>query len=114
MRSVLVTGGAGFIGSHLVDSLMARGNYVCVFDNLSTGSLENVEHWLNHPNFTFIKGDLLSQSNLKKLKVDDYNVIFHLAANPEVRIGSIEPSIHFRQNVVATRTLLMRIIASSD
>ena len=109
MRSVLVTGGAGFIGSHLVDSLMARGNYVCVFDNLSTGSLENVEHWLNHPNFTFIKGDLLSQSNLKKLKVDDYNVIFHLAANPEVRIGSIEPSIHFRQNVVATYNLLEHV-----
>jgi len=64
---VLVTGGAGFIGSHLVDALMVRGDYVCVFDNLSTGSMENVKHWLGHSNFAFIRGDLLSQSDLKKL-----------------------------------------------
>jgi len=93
----------------LVDALMARGDYVCVFDNLSTGSLENVGHWLGHPNFTFIRGDLLSQSDLKKLEVDDYNVIFHLAANPEVKIGSTDPSIHFQQNVVATYNLLERV-----
>jgi UDP-glucose 4-epimerase len=109
MRSVLVTGGAGFIGSHLVDAFMVRGDYVCVFDNLSTGSLENVGHWLGHPNFTFIRGDLLSQSDLKKLEVDNYNVIFHLAANPEVRIGSIEPNVHFQQNVVATYNLLEHV-----
>jgi len=76
MGSVLVTGGAGFIGSRLVDALMVREDYVCVFDNLSTGSLENVGHWLGDPNFTFIKGDLLSQSDLKKLEVDDYNTIY--------------------------------------
>jgi hypothetical protein len=88
---------------------MARGDYVCVFDNLSIGSMENVKHWLDNPNFTFIRGDLLSQSDLKKLEVYDYNVIFHLAANPGVRIGSIEPSIHFQQNAVATYNLLEHV-----
>jgi nucleoside-diphosphate-sugar epimerase len=51
MVEVLVTGGAGFIGSHLVDALMVRGEEVCVFDNLSTGSIENVRHWFGNPNF---------------------------------------------------------------
>jgi UDP-glucose 4-epimerase len=109
MRSILVIGGAGFIGSHLVDSLMARREYVCVFDNLSTGSMENVRQWLDHPNFTFIKGDLLNQPDLKKLEVGNYNIIFHLAANPEVSLGSIEPSIQFQQNIVATYNLLEHI-----
>jgi UDP-glucose 4-epimerase len=103
---VLVTGGAGFIGSHLVDALMVRGDEVCVFDNLSTGSLENVRHWLGSSDFTLIKGDLLSSADLEKLEVKRYSVIFHLAANPEVKIGSTDPSIHFQQNIVATHNLL--------
>jgi UDP-glucose 4-epimerase len=106
MEKVLITGGAGFIGSHLVDSLMVRGDEVCVFDNLSTGSVENVRHWLDSPNFTLIRGDLLNPIDLKKLKIDRYNLIFHFAANPEVKISSTEPNIHFQQNVVATHNLL--------
>lgn len=84
----MVTGGAGFIGSHLVDALMSRGEYVYVFDNLSTGSLENVKHWLGNRKFNFIKGNLLSPTDLEKLKIEHYSIIFHLAANPEVRLGS--------------------------
>jgi UDP-glucose 4-epimerase len=60
MERVLITGGAGFIGSHLVDALMDRGAEVFVFDNLSSGSMENVRNWLESPGFTFMKGDLLS------------------------------------------------------
>jgi UDP-glucose 4-epimerase len=56
MEGVLITGGAGFIGSHLVDALMVRGEEVCVFDNLSTGSIENVRHWFGNPNFYDHKG----------------------------------------------------------
>jgi len=106
MGKVLVTGGAGFIGSHLVDALMVLGEEVCVFDNLSTGSLENVRRWLNSPNFTFIRGDLLNPIDLEKLEIERYSLIFHFAANPEVKIGLTEPDIHFQQNIVATHNLL--------
>ena len=104
MGKILITGGAGFIGSHLVDVLLNRGEEVCVIDNLSTGSIKNIEHWLNNPNFTFIKCDLLKPC--KRVKVKEFGLIFHFAANPEVRIGSTDPNIHFQQNVVATYNLL--------
>jgi len=77
MERVLVVGGAGFIGSHLVDVLMERGVEVVVFDNLSSGSLENIRRWLDGPGFTFIKGDLLSPTDLGKLEIERYNLIFH-------------------------------------
>jgi len=106
LGKVLVKGGAGFMGSHLVDVLMERGEEVCVFDNLSTGSLENIRHWLDTPNFTFIRGDLLNPIDLEKLYIERYSLIFHFAANPEVKIGSAEPNTHFQQNIVATHNLL--------
>ena len=56
----LVTGGAGFIGSHLVDALITNGKNVSVFDNLSSGTPQNIKQWLDNPNLTFIKGDLLN------------------------------------------------------
>lgn len=106
MEKVLVTGGAGFIGSYLVDALLTRGTNVTVFDNLSSGRLKNIEKWLNQENFTFIKGDLLNPADVKKLGMNQYKIVFHLAANPEVRVGSTNPHIHFQQNVVATEILL--------
>ena len=54
---VLVTGGAGFIGSHLVDALMSRGFYVEVVDNMSSGTAANIDPWLNHPNFELSQRD---------------------------------------------------------
>ena len=102
----MVTGGAGFIGSHLIDALMEREDEVCVFDNLSSGSIENVRHWLDNPNFTYIKGDLLNPTDLKKLEIGSYSTIFHLAANPEVKIGITDPNIHLQQNILATHNLL--------
>jgi len=106
IEKVLVTGGAGFIGSHLVDALMTEGVKVCVFDNLTSGTLRNIKPWLNNPNFTFIKGDLLNPSDLEKLTNNHYELVFHLAANPEVRVGSTNPNIHFQQNLTATHNLL--------
>lgn len=101
----MITGGLGFIGSHLIDALMTRKIRVCVFDNLSSGTLENVRRWLDNRNLTIIEGDLLN-TGLTKLKNNHYDVVYHLAANPEVRVGSINPNIHFQQNVVATHNLL--------
>lgn len=101
-----MTGGAGFIGSHLIDALLAQGACVTVFDNLSTGRLKNIEKWLAQENFTFVKGDLLNPADIRKLEMNRYKVVFHLAANPEVRTGSTNPHIHFQQNVVATEILL--------
>ncbi len=90
---ILITGGAGFIGSHLVDILLAHGAEVIVLDNLSSGSLENLKQAFNYGNFTFIKGDLLRIEDLKS-SLEKCCIVYHLAANPEVRISSVNPEIH--------------------
>ena len=105
---VLVTGGAGFIGSHLVDELMARGCSVTVIDNLSSGSIDNIRCWLKHSNFNFIHGDLLEIDHLRKA-LEDCEAVFHLAADPDVRRGSSDPESHYRQNVEATFHLLEEV-----
>ena len=105
MSLVLVTGGAGFIGSHLVDELLKRGFNVRVMDNLSSGFLENIRHNIGNRSFEFIRGDLKNlEDSLKAVK--DVEVVFHFAANPEVRVSTTAPEIHFRENVVATFNLL--------
>lgn len=103
--NTLITGGAGFIGSHFVDTLL-RKDRVHIFDNLTAGDLQNIKQSRSHPNVTFIKGDLLNPTDLKKIEKTSFETIFHLAANPEVRIGSTNPQTHFQQNVVATYNLL--------
>ena len=114
LSKVLVTGGAGFIGSHLVDRLMVNGKNVTVFDNLSNGSLKNLERWLGNKRFKFIKGDLKNPNDVEKA-VEGIELVFHLAANPEVRVGETDPSIHFQENLIATFNLLegMRKCASA-
>ena len=102
---ILVTGGAGFIGSHLVDALMRRGEVVRVLDNLSTGLRDNIAHWIRHPNFTFIQGDCLNRQDICKA-MENCELVFHLAANPEVRVGPVNTRIDFEQNIVATYSVL--------
>jgi UDP-glucose 4-epimerase len=62
---VLVTGGAGFIGSHLVDALMKSGYEVRVVDNLSQGRIENISRWMGRPGFEFIKGDVTDEDLMR-------------------------------------------------
>ena len=109
MEKILVTGGAGFIGSNLTDALIARRINICVFDNLTAGTLQNIKPWLKDPSFNFIKGGLLNPADLAKIEKTSFETAFHLAANPEVRVGSTNPNIHFQQNLAATHNLLESI-----
>ena len=109
-NKILVTGGAGFIGSHLVDRLIEKGNRIIVFDNLSSGKMEFIEHHLENPDFTLIKGDLLDQEAIEKT-CKNIDLVCHVAANPDVRLGASNTKVHLDQNILATYNLLeaMRI-----
>ena len=102
---ILVTGGAGFIGSHLVDRLMEDGHEVRVLDDLSAGTLDNLKRWLNHERFEFIEGDMRDAETVENA-VDGIEAVFHLAANPKVRIGSQSPELLYETNVLITYNLL--------
>jgi UDP-glucose 4-epimerase len=105
-----VTGGAGFIGSHLVDRLVTEGYDVVVLDNLSSGSLNNIKSHIEAGSIVFVNGDLKERHVVEDV-VQGIDVVFHFAANPEVRVSTTNPEVHFRENVVATFNLLeaMRI-----
>jgi UDP-glucose 4-epimerase len=106
--TILITGGAGFIGSHLADRFMEQGEDVRVFDNLSAGTKSNIEKWVGDPRFDFVKGDLLEPSEIKTA-LEGCRMVYHLAANPEVRGWLAGPEEHFRQNIVGTYNLLEAI-----
>jgi len=101
---VFVTGGAGFIGSHLVDALVEKGYDVTVYDNLSSGRMDFIEHHIGKRNFSFIKADLLDHKKLEEC-LEGYDVVFHLAANPNVRLGVKKPDVA-KQDIIATYNLL--------
>ncbi|MBO3799257.1 MAG: NAD-dependent epimerase/dehydratase family protein [Thermoproteota archaeon] len=102
MSTALVTGGAGFIGSHLVDRLVEEGWSVIVLDNFSTGRFENVEQAFKTGRLRIIIGDAKTIDLLREETSVEY--VFHLAANPDVRETS--PSIHFQENIAATFNML--------
>lgn len=104
-KKILVTGGAGFIGSNLVDRLMERGNRVLVFDNLSSGKMEFIKHHLENPDFTLMKGDLLDHEAIERA-CKDADMVYHVAANPDVKLGASDTKVHFDQNILATYNLL--------
>ena len=102
---VLVTGGAGYIGSHLVDALIKRGDEVLVIDNLSTGKIENIRHVLGHPTFHFINDSILNEALLERF-VPSMDLIFHLAAAVGVRNVLQDPLAAINTNVRGTEVVL--------
>ncbi|HOW15249.1 NAD-dependent epimerase/dehydratase family protein [Methanosarcina sp.] len=102
---ILVTGGAGFIGSHLIDRLLEKENKVVVFDNLSSGKMEFVEQHLKNPDFSFVKGDLLNPEAIERV-CKDADMVYHVAANPDVKLGASDTKVHLDQNILATYNLL--------
>lgn len=105
IKKILVTGGAGFIGSHIVDKLIEGNNEIVVFDNLTSGKLDFIKSHLDKRNFSFIKGDLLNSEEISNA-CKDMDMVYHVAANPDVKLGASDTKVHFDQNITATYNLL--------
>jgi len=111
-RTALVTGGAGFIGSHLVDRLLADGWTVNVIDNLSSGRIKNILQAEKSKGFNFFEGDLCEQDQIPGA-IRGCDCVFHMAADPVIRGGFSDPGKRdstFRNNVLATRNLLEAMV----
>jgi len=100
-----VTGGAGFIGSHLVDRLIAEGNFVSVFDDLSSGQKEFIEQHFGKECFKLVEADLLDLDKVKEA-IAGHDVVFHLAANPDARLGIENTALDLKQETIATYNVL--------
>ena len=102
---ILVTGGAGFIGSHLVELLHKRGHTVFVLDNLSTGKIDNIKHLLKSPRVVFVHGSVLNRSDLTPL-IKKSDQIFHLAAAVGVKLVTEKPLESMITNIDGTKNVL--------
>ncbi len=102
---VVVTGVAGFLGSHLADRLVEEGYHVIGIDNFSSGRMENLEKVRGSPRFSLVKADLLEPSRWVNA-FQGADIVFHFAANPEVRHSVKEPLDHYHQNLTATMHVL--------
>ena len=100
-----VSGGAGFIGSKLVDRLLDLGHEVTVYDNLSTGLLQFLEYARDFDRFRLVKGDLLDEDSLSEA-ITGHEFVFHLAANADVRFGTEHPRRDLEQNTIVTYNIL--------
>jgi len=105
MSKALITGGAGFIGSHLAEALLERGWTVEAIDDLSTGSIENISHLKGHPHFTYTLDTVMNRPVMLEL-VDRADVIFHLAAAVGVRLIVEKPVHTIETNIKATELVL--------
>jgi len=106
--AVLVTGGAGFIGSHIVDRLISEGKEVLVIDNLCVGKREAI-----NPKAEFIKFDLCSDPNQLEGILEEVDTIWHMAANPDVKLSAKMPKLIYDNNILATFNLLEAMRKSS-
>jgi len=110
LSKILVTGGAGFIGSHLCDRLAEHNCEITILDNFSSGSTENIQHLLKQTprKVKLLKGDCTNPTYVQKA-LKNVEAVFHLAANPEVRLELSDHQTCFRQNIYAIYTLLQQL-----
>ena len=101
----LVTGGAGFIGSHLVDRLVSQGDEVLVVDNLSSGVLEFIQGHIDSGAVDFHQVDLKDLESLKPL-LNGVEMVYHLAANPDIRLGTRITDTDLKEGTIATYNVL--------
>ena len=101
----LITGGAGFIGSHLADELLAKSHTVAILDDLSTGRMSNISHLKTNPNFELIVGTVLNEYLVDKL-VERCDVVFHLAAAVGVELIVKKPLESLTTNIKGSETIL--------
>ncbi len=104
-QRILVTGGAGFIGSHLVDALVALENKVIVIDNLISSTKEYIQPYIDSKKIQFIEGDIRNAETMYSIK-NSIDYIFHFAADPDVRESVFTPMNSFEHNVTGTMNLL--------
>ncbi len=102
---IFITGGAGFIGSHLTDRLLNLNNQVVVYDNFFRGKRENLSPWHNHPNLSIIEGDIRDQPSLKAA-MTDCEMVYHLAAQSNVMGAVTDLRYSFESNVLGTFNVL--------
>ncbi len=102
---MLITGGAGFVGSHLCDRYVKEGHTVICLDNFMSGNLSNVKHLLDCRNFKLMRGDIRDFGLLEKI-MRDVDVVFHLAAQVHVDRSYVEPGLTYEVNVMGTQNIL--------
>ena len=101
-----ISGGAGFIGSHMSGHLLALGHEVKVFDNLTSGTMGHIEDHLKNPHFELIKGDI---KDLKILTdaMEGSQIVIHFAANPDIAKAAKQPDIDFWEGTYLTQNILI-------
>lgn len=108
MSKILVTGGAGFIGSHLVDKLLSEDNEVVAVDNLLLGKLDNIRDALKNYKFEFEQFDILNKDKLFELfKIKKFDIVFHMAANSDIAVSHSNPNIDFENTFETTYNTLL-------
>lgn len=104
---ILITGGAGFIGSHLCDALIERNQDIIVVDNLVLGKRENIAHLTNHPNFQFYEEDILNEVAMRRIfESGRFDMVYHLAANSDIQKGGEDPAVDYQLTFNTTFRIL--------
>ena len=106
--NILITGGAGFIGSHLCDKLLSDGHKVTVVDNLVLGRIENINHLKDNVEFRFIEEDLLHLESMQQIfREGNFEMVYHLAANSDIQKGGKDPQVDYALTFNSTFNILM-------